>query len=434
MQKIRIIGGGLAGVEAAYYLLKKGVDVFLYEMRPTKETGAHHSDKLGELVCSNSLKGNKLDNACGLLKEELRHLDSICMKSVALTTVPSGNALSVDRDAFSDEISGLLRSFSNFHLVREEILEVPNDDIITIIATGPLTSEPLLESIKKIIGDDDLFFFDASAPIIKKDSIDFTKAYYKSRYDQGDNSYINCPFNSLEYYNFVRELTGASLAILHSFDKNYFSGCMPIEVMAKRGVDSLRYGPLSPRGLEKDRDHHPFAVLQLRQDNLIGDLYNLVGFQTNLTYPEQKRVFRMIPGLENAEFVRYGLMHRNSYLNSPKCLDQYSRLRVNEKVFIAGQLSGVEGYVESMMSGLIAGINAYQMLEGKELIMPPLETMSGSILNYTLTFNGPRLEPMNANYGVYLNKKKLSKDEIAVVALNAIDEYKRKIENDEGTE
>lgn len=430
MQKVRIIGGGLAGVEAAYYLLRKGVDVFLYEMRPIKDTGAHHSDKLGELVCSNSLKGNKLDNACGLLKEELRHLDSICMKSAALTSVPSGNALSVDREAFSEEISGLLRSFSNFHLVREEILEVSNDDIITIIATGPLTSESLLESIKKVIGDDDLFFFDASAPIVKKESIDFTKAYYKSRYDQGDNSYINCPLNPYEYYAFVNELTGASVAITHSFDKNYFSGCMPIEVMAKRGVDSLRYGPMSPRGLGKEPGHRPYAVLQLRQDNLIGDLYNLVGFQTNLTYPEQKRVFRMIPGLENAEFVRYGLMHRNSYLNSPKCLDQFSRLKANNKVFIAGQLSGVEGYVESMMSGLIAGINAYQMLKGKDLIMPPTETMSGSILNYTLSFSGDRLEPMNANYGIYLNKNKLSKDEIAVVALEAIDEYKRKIEND----
>lgn len=428
MKKIKIIGAGLAGVEAAFYLLKKGVEVELYEMRPNKMTEAHHSGYFAELVCSNSLKSNRLDNACGLLKEELRHLGSICLDIANQTAVPGGESLNVDRASFCEKITAKITSFPNFHLVNQEVTTL-DDDAIYILATGPLTSETMSQYLANVIGSPNLYFYDASSPIVTKDSIDFSVAYFKSRYDKGEASYINCPFSKEEYELFVRELINAKCTMLHDFDKNYFFGCMPIEVMAKKGFDSLRYGPLKPKGLEHD-GLRPYAVVQLRQDNAVASLYNLVGFQTNLTYSEQKRVFRLIPALSKAEFVRYGLMHRNTFLNGPFVLDEFSRLKNKPNIFIAGQLSGVEGYVESMMSGLISGINAYRMANGLALLMPPLVTMSGALLNYITHATSQRFTPMNANYGILLNENRFNKEQLAEQSLKAIDEYLEELEND----
>nr|MCR5491497.1 methylenetetrahydrofolate--tRNA-(uracil(54)-C(5))-methyltransferase (FADH(2)-oxidizing) TrmFO [Bacilli bacterium] len=317
--KINVIGAGLAGSEACFYLLNRGYEVHLYERRPQSSDGAHHTDMFGELVCSNSLKSKSLDNACGLLKEEMRIMDSITMQAAAESEVPSGNALSVDRDVFASKITTRLRSFPNLIVHNEEVTTLPEG--VCILATGPLTSESLQQTLSDITGSKGLSFFDASAPIVKKSSIDFTKAYYKSRYEQGDESYINCPFNKEEYTAFVDALVHAEKALLHEFDTKYFESCLPVEVIASRGFETLRHGPLKPFGLSTPEHPKPYAVVQLRQDTLLGDYYNLVGFQTNLTYPEQRRVFTMIPGLENAEFLRYGLMHRNTYFDSPRVLN-----------------------------------------------------------------------------------------------------------------
>lgn len=424
MKEVKIIGAGLAGVEAAYYLLKKGVNVKMYEMRPKVSTNAHHTDLFAELVCSNSLKSKKLDNACGLLKAELLKMDSLCLKTAYDVSVPSGDALSVDRELFSKKITETIMNFPNFHFINEEVSTL--DDSLTILATGPLTSDKLVKTLQTIIQVDNLYFYDASSPIISKDSIDFKKCYFASRQGQEDNSYLNCPFTKDEYYAFQKELVNAKTALKHAFDDNYFAGCQPIEIIAKSGPDSLRFGPLKSRGLSRG-NVHPYAVAQLRQDNLVGDLYNLVGFQTNLTYSEQKRVFSLIPGLEHAEFVRYGLMHKNIYLNASKVMDHVGRLKNKKNILIAGQLSGVEGYVESMMSGLIMGINAFRMLNNLEPILPPLTTISGALLHYIYHYSGPRLEPMNANYGIYFNPHKLSKEEIAKKALGDIEEYFQKV-------
>ncbi len=424
MKKASIIGGGLAGSEAAYYLLKKGYEVTLFEARPFYKDEAHHSSNLGELVCSNSLKSKRLDNACGLLKEEIKHMGSIIMEASSSCEVPSGNALSVDRDKFSSYISNRLSSFKSFHLERKEITALPNENVI--LSTGPLTSPCLLEDLKKVVGKDNLSFFDASAPIVKKQSIDFNKAYFKSRYEQDDSSYINCPFTKNEYYVFVKELLNGKKAILHSFDTKYFEGCLPIEVIASRGMETLRHGPLKPFGLEKEGER-PYAVVQLRQDDYLGDYYNLVGFQTNLTYPEQKRVFSLIPGLENAEFIKYGLMHRNSYIDSPDCLNLDLSLKNKNNVFVGGQLCGVEGYVESAASGLIAAISFDKRIKGDDFVLPPKNTIIGALLNYVLFSSSSYFSPMNANWALLPFVNKHNKEEAIATSLNEIEKYYEKM-------
>lgn len=421
MEKINIIGAGLAGSEAAYYLLKKGYEVHLFEKRPTKMTPAHTTGLFGELVCSNSLKSKKIDNACGLLKEEIRTLGSIMMEASDVTSVPSGNALSVDRDAFASYITNKLKSFPNLIIHNEDVEVFPEG--ISIVATGPLTSDNLLKYLSSYIGQSNLFFFDASAPIVEKDSIDMNIAYKKARYDQGDDSYINCPFSKEEYDRFYNELINAKLAMTHDFDKGYFEGCMPIEVMAKRGYDTLRYGPLKPKGLQRLDHPKAYAVLQLRQDNLLGNLYNIVGFQTNLTYPEQKRVFRMIPGLENAKFVRYGLMHKNSYICSPLALSKNMSLKNNKNIFITGQLCGVEGYVESSAMGILTAIYVDEMLNNKHFSEVPLTTILGSLHNYIINANPKDFSPMNANFGIMNNVNKHNREEAANKALNDIKQW-----------
>ena len=425
MRKVNVIGGGLAGVEACYFLLKRNYEVHLYEKRPSKMTPAHVTGNFGELVCSNSLKSNRLDNACGLLKEEMRHMDSLTMKVAAETCVPSGNALSVDRDAFSQKITGILRDFPNLVVHDEEV-----DDFLegpTINATGPLTGDKLAKKLSETIGQDSLFFFDASAPIVLKDSIDMNIAYKKSRYEQGDDSYINCPFSEEQYNKFYDELVNAQVAMIHDFDKNYFEGCMPIEVMAKRGRDTLRFGPMKPKGLQVEGREKFHAVIQLRQDNLNGDLYNIVGFQTNLTYSEQKRVFRMIPGLEKAEFIRYGLMHRNTYICSPVALNKDLSLKNRNDTFLAGQMIGVEGYVESAAMGILAAAFLHQKLEGKELQIPSLKTMLGSLYNYVVNGNPATFQPMNANFGILYGANKHNRDESIQESLKLTDEFWAKI-------
>ena len=421
MKRVNVIGAGLAGVEACYFLLKKGYEVHLYEKRPKEMTPAHTSGYFAELVCSNSLKSNRLDNACGLLKEEMRHMDSLTMKVASETSVPSGNALSVDRDSFAKKITAILKDFPNLVTHEEDVKEV--DDTPTIVATGPLTSDTLSKWLANKIGQESLFFFDASAPIVKKDSIDMSIAYKKARYDQGDDSYINCPFSVEQYEKFYDELVNAEVAKIHEFDKAYFEGCMPIEVMAKRGKETLRYGPMKPKGLQVEGREKFHAVIQLRQDNAYGDLYNIVGFQTNLTYPEQKRVFRMIPGLEHAEFVRYGLMHRNTYICSPLALNENMSLKNMSNVFIAGQLTGVEGYVESAAMGILAAIYLDAYLEKKELAKLPLETMLGSLHNYIIHGDPKSFSPMNANYGILYGSNKHNREESAQKSLQLIDKW-----------
>lgn len=421
MKKVNVIGGGLAGVEACYFLLKKGYEVHLYEKRPSKMTPAHVTPYFGELVCSNSLKSNRLDNACGLLKEEMRHMDSLTMKVASETSVPSGNALSVDRDEFARKITAILKDFPNL-VIHEEDVETLNDEP-TIVATGPLTSEPLAKYLASLVGKESLFFFDASAPIVKKDSIDMNIAYKKARYDQGDDSYINCPFSVEQYDKFYDALINAEVAKVHEFDKAYFEGCMPIEVMAKRGKETLRYGPMKPKGLQVEGREKFHAVIQLRQDNLHGDLYNIVGFQTNLTYSEQKRVFRMIPGLENAEFVRYGLMHRNTYICSPLALNENMSFISKKNVFLAGQLTGVEGYVESAAMGILAAIYLDAYLENKKLPDLPINTMLGSLHNYIIHGDVKNFSPMNANYGILYGANKHNHEECARKSIQLIDEW-----------
>jgi len=421
MKKVNVIGAGLAGVEACYFLLKKGYEVHLYEKRPKVMTPAHETGLFGELVCSNSLKSNRLDNACVLLKEEMRHMDSLTMKVASLTSVPSGNALSVDRTEFATKITAILKDFPNL-VIHEEDVSIPKNEP-TIIATGPLTSDALSKWLADKIGQQSLFFFDASAPIVKKDSINMSVAYKKARYDQGDDSYINCPFSIEQYDKFYEELINAEVAKVHEFDKAYFEGCMPIEVMAKRGKDTLRYGPMKPKGLQVEGREKFHAVIQLRQDNAYGDLYNIVGFQTNLTYPEQKRVFRMIPGLENAEFVRYGLMHRNTYICSPLALNENMSLKNEKNIFVAGQLTGVEGYVESAAMGILAAIYLDAFLTSKNLPNLPIETMLGSLHNYIIHGDPKSFSPMNANYGILYGANKHNHEECANKSLKLIDEW-----------
>ena len=423
MKEVTIVGAGLAGSEAAFFLLKKGYKVHLYERRPLVDDGAHTTDAFGELVCSNSLKSDRLDNACGLLKEEMRKMDSVTMEAAEIARVPGGNALAVDRDIFASKITAKLTSFPNLVLHIEEITELHKG--ATIIATGPLTSESLMNVLGDVIGEKNLSFFDASAPIIKKDSIDFTKAYFKSRFEQDDGAYINCGFSKEEYTNFVNELVNAKKALVHEFDTRYFEGCLPIEVIASRGFETLRHGPLKPFGLWTEEHPRAYAIAQLRQDTKLGDYYNLVGFQTNLTYPEQKRVFQMIPGLEHAEFLRYGLMHRNSYINAPKALNEDLSLKNASNVYIAGQLSGVEGYVESAATGIIAAINLWRKEEGKEFVQAPRCSVIGSLLDYILHAAGSKFEPMNANWAIVPDSAKEKREQAISKALQEIESYWR---------
>lgn len=424
---ITIIGGGLAGCEAAYQIAKKGIKVELYEMKPVKFTEAHSNENLAEIVCSNSFKSNLHTNACGLLKEELRYMDSLLIKIADETQVPAGQALAVDREMFSKRVTEEIERNPLIEIIHEEVTNIEKmvEEGIVIIATGPLTSKGMAEEISKITGEDKLYFYDAAAPILTKESIDFDIAFFGNRYDQEkqkdetiedwkkrlenqDASYINLPMNKEEYENFWQELVNAEIVTLHEFEKReIFEGCMPIEVMAKRGIDTLRYGPLKPVGFDDPRTgKRPYAIVQLRQDDTDGIIYNIVGFQTNLKYGEQKRVFSIIPGLENAEFVKYGVMHRNTYINSTKLLDNTYCLKKNENVFFAGQITGVEGYVESISSGMVSAINACQKYFGKEKIIFPETTMVGALAKYISTEND-KFQPMNANFGIVpeLNEK-----------------------------
>ncbi|MBQ9920085.1 MAG: methylenetetrahydrofolate--tRNA-(uracil(54)-C(5))-methyltransferase (FADH(2)-oxidizing) TrmFO [Clostridia bacterium] len=403
-KNITVIGAGLAGCEAAYYLAEKGVKVTLYEMKPNKKSPAHKSDLFAELVCSNSLKAARIESAAGLLKEEMRRLGSICLKSADKSAVPAGGALAVERNQFSQYITEQIKNHPNIKIVYECAQKIPENGV-TIVATGPLTDSALAEDIKKTVGSEYLSFFDAAAPIISGDSIDMTSAFYQSRYDKGEgDDYINCPLNKEEYENFHRELVSAERAPLKDFesDLTVYEGCMPIEILASRGTDAIRFGPMKPVGLtDPNTGRRPWAVLQLRKENCEGSMYNLVGFQTNLKFGEQKRVFSMIPALKNAEFMRYGVMHRNSFINSPELLNINLSLKRNPNVFFAGQLSGVEGYMESAASGILAAINALAYISEKEPLVLPKTTMIGGILGYiTDPENAKKFQPMGANFGI----------------------------------
>ena len=455
---ITIIGGGLAGTEAAYQIAKKGIKVKLYEMKPMKYSPAHSNSNLAEIVCSNSFKSNLLTNACGLLKEELRRLDSLLIKIADETSVPAGQALAVDREVFSEKVTKLIEENENIEVIHEEITNIEEiaKEGIVIIATGPLTSEGLAKDIQKITSQDKLYFYDAAAPIVNKDSINFEIAFYGDRYAQekkkeesieewkkrleeekAEQSYINLPMNQEEYENFVKELVNAEVVTLHEFEKReIFEGCMPIEIMAKRGLDTLRFGPLKPVGFDDPRTgRRPYAIVQLRQDDKQATMYNMVGFQTNLKYGEQKRVFSMIPGLENAEFIKYGVMHRNTYINSTELLDETYNLKSNPNIYFAGQITGVEGYVESISSGMVASLNAILQFESMQNGNINLEkeshacqkeekcntndlsdslnakammkskitfseyTIIGALAKYISTPN-TKFQPMNANFGI----------------------------------
>ena len=426
----KVIGAGLAGCEAAWQLANRGVSVTLYEMKPHKRTPAHSSDNFAELVCSNSLRADGLANAVGLLKAEMRRLDSLIMLAADATAVPAGGALAVDREKFSAMITERIRNHPNITVVEQEITEIPDGP--TVIASGPLTSDTLSKAIGEKLGDSFLYFFDAAAPIVTKESIDMNVAFFASRYNKGTPDYINCPMDKEQYTAFYNELISAKQAPLHEFDKEQkvFEGCMPVEVMAKRGEQTLLFGPLKPVGLVDDRTgKRSYAVVQLRKDNAEGSLYNIVGFQTHLTFGEQKRVFSMIPGLENAEFVRYGVMHRNTYIHSPGLMTPYYSLKAQRELFFAGQMTGVEGYVESAASGLVAGINLARRLSGQEEILFPRETAIGALAQYISDESVVNFQPMNINFGIItsLNERIKGKQErytaISNRALGILAEY-----------
>jgi methylenetetrahydrofolate--tRNA-(uracil-5-)-methyltransferase len=398
---VNVIGAGLAGSEAAWQLAKRGIQVRLYEMRPVKQTPAHHTDKFAELVCSNSLRANTLTNAVGVLKEEMRILDSVIIKAADECAVPAGGALAVDRHEFAAKVTELVKGHPNVTVINEEVGEIPTGP--TIIATGPLTSKSLSEQLQSLTGEEYLYFYDAAAPILEKDSIDMDKVYLKSRYDKGEAAYLNCPMTEEEFDRFYEALITAETVPLKEFEKEiFFEGCMPIEVMAQRGRKTMLFGPLKPVGLEDPKTgKRPYAVVQLRQDDAAGTLYNIVGFQTHLKWGPQKEVLSLIPGLENAEIVRYGVMHRNTFINSPRLLKSTYQYKDREDLFFAGQMTGVEGYVESAASGLVAGLNAAHLVLGKELIEFPNETAIGSMAKYITTANADNFQPMNANFGIF---------------------------------
>ena len=427
MEKIvNVIGAGLAGVEASYQLAKRGYKVRLYEMRPKKMTPAHHSENFAELVCSNSLRADGMTNAVGVLKCEMEMLDSIVIKYARLHQVPAGGALAVDRENFSKAITEFIKNHPLIEVINEEVEKFPEG--YTIIASGPLTSDSLSNAIKDKLGEDYFYFYDAAAPIVTKDSIDFEIAYYKSRYDKGDNEYINCPMTEEQFNDFYDALINAEVVKPKEFEEKFFEGCMPFEEMARRGKQTLLFGPMKPVGLTTPEGKRPFAVVQLRQDNVQASLYNIVGFQTHLTWPEQKRIIHMIPGLENASFVRYGVMHRNSFICSPKHLLNTYQLKLANNIFMAGQITGVEGYVESAQSGIVAGINMARLLEGKEPLAFPKETVMGALANYITNASKDDFQPMKANFGILPDfptriKKKERKEAYATRAINTMKEF-----------
>lgn len=433
-EKVTVIGGGLAGSEATWQLAKRGIEVDLYEMRPVKMTPAHETGNLSELVCTNSMRSNQLSNAVGLLKEEMRQLDSLIMRVADETAVPAGGALAVDRDSFSKKITQIINELPNVHVHNEEIKDIPKEGI-NIIATGPLTSDSLATKIKEFCGSESLHFFDAAAPIITAESIDYNIVYKKSRYDKGEAAYLNCPMDKEQFVNFYNNLITAETAELHEFEKNnVFEGCMPIEVMAKRGEKTMLFGPLKPVGLEDPKTGKlPYAVVQLRQDNASASMYNIVGFQTHLKFGEQKRVFSLIPGLANAVFVRYGKMHSNTYISSPEVLNSTYETKLCKNLFFAGQMTGVEGYVESAGSGLVAGINASLRAIGESPIVFPKNTAIGSMANYITSTSAKNFQPMNASYSLMpqLEKKIRNKQERHLmqskIALDELNEFKNKV-------
>ncbi|ENQ3106621.1 FADH(2)-oxidizing methylenetetrahydrofolate--tRNA-(uracil(54)-C(5))-methyltransferase TrmFO [Bacillus cereus] len=412
-QVVNVIGAGLAGSEAAYQIAKRGVQVRLYEMRPVKQTPAHHTDKFAELVCSNSLRANTLTNAVGVIKEEMRRMDSVIIRAADECSVPAGGALAVDRHEFAAKVTEYVKNHPNVTVVNEEITEIPEGP--TVIATGPLTSASLAVQLKELTGEDYFYFYDAAAPIVEKDSIDMEKVYLKSRYDKGEAAYLNCPMTEEEFNRFYDALIAAETVPLKEFEKEiFFEGCMPVEVMASRGRQTLVFGPMKPVGLEDPKTGEtPYAVVQLRQDDAAGTLYNIVGFQTHLKWGPQKEVLQLIPGLENAEIVRYGVMHRNTFINSPKLLRPTYQYKNRDDLFFAGQMTGVEGYVESAASGLLAGVNAARLVKGEEPVVLPAVTAMGSMANYITSTNAKNFQPMNANFGLFapLEKKIKKKQE-----------------------
>lgn len=431
-QVVNVVGAGLAGSEAAYQLAQRGIKVNLIEMRPVKQTPAHHTDKFAELVCSNSLRGNALTNAVGVLKEEMRRLDSLIIRAADKARVPAGGALAVDRHDFAGYVTETLKEHPNITVLNEEINSIPEG--YTIIATGPLTTDKLANEIVEATGKDQLYFYDAAAPIVEKDSIDLDKAYLKSRYDKGEAAYLNCPMTEEEFNTFYDALMEAEVAPVNEFEKEkYFEGCMPFEVMAERGRKTLLFGPMKPVGLEDPKTgKRPYAVVQLRQDDAAGTLYNIVGFQTHLKWGAQKDVIRLIPGLENVEIVRYGVMHRNTFINSPDVLTETYELKGREELYFAGQMTGVEGYVESAASGFVAGINVAHKIQNKGEVIFPRETMIGSMAYYiSHAKNEKNFQPMNANFGLLptlenrIKDKKLRYETLANRALDYLDNYKK---------
>ena len=430
--KIKVIGAGLAGCEAAYYLARQGFKVELYDIKPNSFTPAHKSANFGELVCSNSLKGSDpYSNACGLLKEEMRIIGSLMMEAAEYSKIPAGGALAVDRDKFSEYITDRIKAEQNITVISEEIKKVPSAPCI--IATGPLTTEALSDDICALLGGENLHFYDASAPIVARDSVDMSCAFFGDRYGKGGDDYLNCPLDKDTYGQLVYELTHAERTILHDFEKGeIFEGCMPLEVMASRGEDTLRYGPFKPVGLRDENGNRFYAVLQLRKENEFGTAYNLVGCQTNLKFGEQKRVFSLIPALKNAEFLRYGVMHRNTFINSPKALEPDFSLKGQPLVFFAGQMTGVEGYVESAASGLLAAVHMARKLSGKKAIVPPATTVLGALSAHISGAN-ENFQPMNANFGILKSSETPIRDKkqryafVAQRALDGVREYKEKL-------
>jgi methylenetetrahydrofolate--tRNA-(uracil-5-)-methyltransferase len=426
---VHVVGAGLAGCEAAWQLAKRNIPVVLHEMRPIKRSEAHKTDNFAELVCSNSLRANNIENAVGLLKEEMRRFDSVILKCADDHQVPAGGALAVDREGFSLSVTEAISNQPLITIVHEEITDLQSLDGFVIVASGPLTSNLLSENIKKLIAADYLYFFDAAAPIVTAESLDYTKVFRASRYDKGDADYLNCPFSKEEYLEFWKELCNAKTAPIKEFEKEvFFEACMPIEEMASRGEDTMRFGPLKPVGLiDPTTGKEAYAVAQLRQDDAAASLYNIVGFQTHLTWPEQKRVFGMIPGLHNAEFVRYGVMHKNTYINSPHLLDDHFCLKQIPRYYFAGQMTGVEGYVESASSGLIAGVNVAMAVLGKEPVDFPIETALGALAHYISNASTKNFQPMNINFGlmpplnIRIRKKREKNALIAERALKALE-------------
>ncbi|MBR1421594.1 MAG: methylenetetrahydrofolate--tRNA-(uracil(54)-C(5))-methyltransferase (FADH(2)-oxidizing) TrmFO [Selenomonadaceae bacterium] len=432
MTRIEIIGAGLAGAEAAYQASKSGAEVVLYEMRPAKLTPAHKTGEFAELVCSNSLRAAGLENAVGVLKEEMRLLDSLIISTADENQIPAGGALAVDRSKFSRAITEKIRSIPNIEIVAAEIKKIPTNDQILIIASGPLTSDSLAESIREFTGEEYFYFYDSAAPIVTRESIDFTKVFEASRYDKGEPAYLNCPMDESTYKKFYAELMAAEKIPVHEFDREiFFDGCLPIEEMARRGEDVLRFAPMKPVGLKDPATGEiPYAVVQLRREDQNGNLYNLVGFQTRLKWNEQTRIFRMIPGLEHAEFARLGVMHRNSFLNAPKILRRTFQTRIDPTKFFAGQITGVEGYVESAASGLIAGINASRIFRGLDPLEFPIDTCIGSLGNYLETAESKNFQPMNVNFGLLppLENRVKKKDKKRILGERALNSIRRFID------